>query len=300
MRIGAAAVVFAVQAALNVPAHGATTTPALAGTTVLSGSRSASMAVRLTRPVLFDAYADVDMQARGRLTGFAIKKDGGWDAPSANAIKTGFCGTPGCVPTWPNDSTATVVTPDSNGFRGTLPAGNYRLFLLADGAPVRVTLRLPGLPGRIALTPNTPARTVLLAPKPTVAEPASAPLLYAGGSTWNVGPRGGLNFTVIWKEQPVASEPSAVGPCEYTGMPPTNAGPAFQAPCSNGRYGFPPYVSSNHSDGSAAATPVGPGRYVSFLQVPTVLPAGQFSKGAYHNTAGPVTAAYLHKLWLDF
>lgn len=290
----------AAQAALvAIPAHGGAV-PALAGTTVISGTRSGSVAVRLPRAVSFDVYKDVAVAARGRLTGFALKKDGAWDAPSAHAIKSGFCGTPGCAPVWPRSHVGMVVSPDSTGYSGTLPAGNYRLFLLTDGAPVRVTLRLAGLRGRSSLTPRGGVRTAVVAPKPTVAEPATAPLMFAGGSFWQFGRRGGLNLTVAWKVQPAPEEPSAVGACLYSGRPPAQTLPAFQVPCADGSGGLPPYVARNHADDSAPPTPVGPGRYISFLEAGGVYSPGSFSQGAYHNTAGPVTSAHLHQVWLDF
>lgn len=296
----AAAIIVAAQAALvAIPAHGAAI-PVVTGTTVLSGSRNGSIAVRLPRAVRFDVYQHVEIAAHGRLTGFALKKDGAWDAPSAHAIKSGFCGSPGCTPVWPRSHVGMLVSPDSTGFSGTLPAGTYRLFLLTDGAPVRVTLQFAGLRGRSSLTPRSPVRAAVVAPKPTIAEPTWAPLVFAGGSHWHVGPRGGLNLTVAWKVQPAPEEPSAVGACLYSGRPPAGAVPPFQAPCANGSGGLPPYVARNHADGSAPPTALGPGRYISFIEAGGVYSPGSFSQGAYHNTAGPVTSAHLHQVWLDF
>lgn len=39
----------------------------------------------------------------------------------------------------------------------TLPAGDYRLYLIADGGPVTIRLRLNGLKGVTAVTPTVPA-----------------------------------------------------------------------------------------------------------------------------------------------
>jgi hypothetical protein len=82
----------------------------------------------------------------------------------------------------PNDNPSNVV-----------PAGDYALYLLADGAPVRVTLRLHGLRGSTTLTPpaygglqiRTLTQGFALGHRP------SQPSWSASG-TGSIGKRGGI------------------------------------------------------------------------------------------------------------
>lgn len=293
--------VAAVVVASSVHAAAAPARATLAGTTVVTGGRTAAMAVRLPRPVALDVYADVAVRSpRGRMTALVLKKEGAWNTPMAQAVHYGFCASPACETAFPTDSLNHVWAPGStDGLKGTLPAGDYRLYLVTDGAPATFTLRLRGLAGSTRLTPRDAARAAVVAPKPTMAEPASSPALFAGGGARTVPARGGINATVVWKDLPVYGTPSATGLCVYDGDPPTGAAAAFQAPCSSGRGGMPPYFSGTHAAGPAT-TPVGPGRFVSRITSSYLLPPGRWAIGGYHDTPGPVTAAYVHQLWLDF
>lgn len=303
-RSGRLPAAFAVMVALASAPASAGSTPLLAGATTVSGTRSASMLVRIPRAVdIGDVYADFRLHApRGRIAAVLLKKTGPWDAPFAQTIHHGFCVERGCASPLPNAGGAYVWAPGStNGLSGRLPAGTYRLYLVADGARVTATLRLRGLAGSTRLTPRGPIRASFVAPKPTVAEPASGPSLFAGGSTHTTPSTGGINDTRLWKVLPTAVSHSAVGACVYDGKPPKGGTvPPYQMPCPDGSGGFPPFVTSQPTPIAPAATPVGPGRYVAGSNVGYLLPPGMHSIGEYSNTAGPVTAAYVHQLWLDF
>lgn len=285
---------------LVTPAWGAASPAPLAGTTVVTGSRSGVVAVRLPRAVTLDIYANITINApRGRMSALVLKKEGAWNAPYAMVVNTGYCATSGCATAFPRFGVGHIWTPGStDGVSGVLPAGNYRLYLIADGGSVTVTLKLRGLTGSRRLTPRGPSRVSLVAPKPTMAEPAASPSLFAGGGTHRSA-AGALNATIIWKEAPAFGPPSTVGMCNYNGVPPAGAVPAFQLPCATGSGALPPNVASQFSSGPTT-TPVGPGRFLSSISTGYLLPPGTFSIGGYHNTAGPVTAAYVHQLWLDF
>ena len=286
----------------GLPGAAASAAVTVAGTTVVTADRPASIAVRLPRPVRFAVYGDVTFSApRGRVTAMVLKKDGDWDAPVVKAVHTGFCPARGCSSPVPQSMHGSVWAPGTkDGVEGRLPAGSYRLYVVPDGAPVTVTLRFSGLSGTRRLTARTPARATVVAPAPTVAEPATAPALFAGGSTFRTGPRGGAHAVAIWKELPVFGEPGAVGVCEYRAAPPAGAAPPYQFPCAGGSGDIPPSTAATFH-GSGATTPIGPGRFLASINAGYLLaPDEQFAIGGYHNTVGPVTAAYVHQLWLDF
>ncbi|HVF04156.1 MAG TPA: hypothetical protein VNA20_04895 [Frankiaceae bacterium] len=272
----------------------------LAGTTIVTARRTASMAVRLPRPVDFHVHDLSVSSPRGRVTAVALKRVGSWNAPYVTATHVGFCGEPGCATEFPTFSFDHVWAPGSpDGLSGRLPAGDYRLYVVTDGAPVTFTFRLRGLSGTKRLTPASPARASVVTATPTAAEPALSPVAFAGGSHRSVGPAGGLNHTSVWKEVPTVAQPSAVGVCEYSGRPPASAFTPYQLPCADGRGGIPPAV-SNTKPGGDATTPVGPGRYLNGISSGWLLPPGEWGLGGYNNTPGPVTAAYVHQFWLDF
>lgn len=284
-----------------VPVAAAPAAVTLAGRTVVTGSRTGSIAVRLPRAVDLSITDMSTSSPRGRLTAMVLKKDGAWNAPFAQVVHEGYCAERACATPFPKAGIGYVWAPGStSGTSGRLPAGSYRLYLVTDGAPATFTIHLRGLSGTTRVTPTGTARAGIVTPKPTVAEPASSPALFAGGSTHTTPAKGGINATLVWKELPAPVPPSAAGLCTYDGSAPA-AGtvPAYQMPCSNGSGGFPPYLSGANAAGPPT-TPLGPGRFVTSIGGSYLLPPGRFSIGGYHDTAGPVTAAYVHQLWLDF
>ena len=266
----------------------------LLGTTVIHASRSAVVAVRLPRPAHISMWHDVDINGRGRFTGVVLHGDGRWLGPYGSAIRFGLCEGRGCAQSPLSYRLELLNAPDSNGYAGTLPAGNYHLYVLADGAPVKVTMRFKDLPGRITLRPTTRARVEIVEPEPTQAVPADAPSLFSGGSTHTVGRAGGLNATIIWKVLPVRTT-NAGAVCGYEGAPgadePT---PPYQFPCA-----VPPFLFGGLDEGTAT-TPFGPGRFITDIGSVYLQPPGLRGWGGYVNTAGLVQEAHLQQLWLDF
>jgi hypothetical protein len=285
------------------PARASAARPAVAGTTTVTASRSGSVAVRLPKPVTMAVFEDVRLTApRGRLAAVVVKKDGAWDAPLAQIVRTGYCGEPGCVSPLPNAAVGSIWAPGStDGLRGTLPPGNYTIYLVTDGAPATATIRFRGLSGTVRLAARGPVRASVVAAKPTMAEPASSPSLFAGGTAYRSGRRGALNATMIWKELPAYVQVNAVGICQYdTAAAGSGALPSYQLPCGNGRGAIPPSLGSTNPAGPAT-TPLGPGRFVSGIKAGyTIPPDDDIAIGGYHNNTGLVTAAYVHQLWLDF
>lgn len=147
----------------------------LTGTTVLTGAASTVVPVRLTRPATFrqpqvDSNSTaVGVQGKGRFVGFALVQDG--TDPDKTVIIAGR------VPSRLRPGRTTELTSSALSSRHggvapvwTLPKGDYRLYLIADGSPAKVTLRLGGLPGaartvapgvRAASTVQRPAERLL-------------------------------------------------------------------------------------------------------------------------------------------
>ena len=138
----------------------------LAGRTVLSGSATGKVAVRLDTPATFtvpghDLPGSVQVSGPGRLAGLALVADG--TDPDRIML------TAGRVSTGIGDSV--LASSHSAALTGgtptwTLPAGSYWLYLIADGAPVTVTLTLDGPPGSTTLTPTVPVSSRIAQPQP--------------------------------------------------------------------------------------------------------------------------------------
>ena len=85
---------------------------------------------------------------------------------------------------------------DHPGFDGTLPAGNYRLYVLATGSPVVVTLRFPELAGWVDVTPSTPNGFDSRSLEPRIWEEGGR-LVYSAGEDGELRTRG-LLLASIW------------------------------------------------------------------------------------------------------
>lgn len=157
--------------------------PALAGTITVTGSRTASIPVRLTKPLVIDRDAfrkTVRTTGAGRGVGFLLVQDGP-DPIYIGSIRLSYCDKPGCVDKLPLNLLPTRTLQDDEG-RLLLPAANYRLHVLADGKPTRTTFRLPGLSGSQALRPTKPSGPGIV--QPTVTQDIQAGgerVVYSGG-----------------------------------------------------------------------------------------------------------------------
>jgi hypothetical protein len=137
----------------------------LAGITVLEGSQTAVIPVRLDREaeLLNPAYfpgQGVIASGDSPLVGFALVSD----QPDPDQVLVG-----GLLPWKVSQPRAqTVVIPLTGvdfGDRFRIPAGDYRLYLITDGAPARVTLEFGGLPGETVLRPQQPVPYALKMPE---------------------------------------------------------------------------------------------------------------------------------------
>lgn len=151
----------------------------LGKTNVIVAHKSTRVAVRLpaaARVALLDETRrnpDASFSGLGRIVGVALVQDGQPTrySPTGDEIdgprywfssRWSWCGKPGCLSKRPRYLTSALYWDalDREG-RITLPAGDYTLHVLTDGAPVRVRLTLHGLRGGTRLHPASPAKRVI-------------------------------------------------------------------------------------------------------------------------------------------
>ncbi|HEX2295997.1 MAG TPA: hypothetical protein VHN37_11885 [Actinomycetota bacterium] len=170
----AAAVLVAVSVALPAPALEAASGPkTLAGTTSIKGSRTGALAVRLPRAASVQVRSPggtpdgspapgIAIDGRGRLAGFYLTSPDVTDVrrPYLAAFQFRFCPEGGCRPAdrayeYVYSSAYDAATGGEHEHPGAveLPAGDYLLYLVSDGAPVDVRIRLKGLGGKTTLRP---------------------------------------------------------------------------------------------------------------------------------------------------
>ena len=157
--------------------------PDLAGDTIIVGDETAWMRVRLPKAIDTEEIdgANLRMRGHGRLFGIlmvreidgAIKPRQGY----IDILRSGMCNRPGCKPKPMAMISGGAATQD-----GKLPAGIYRLYLLADGGPVSVHFSTPKLPGAVRVNPSRPTKAKVhnLTPRVHVADTG---VIYSAGDT---------------------------------------------------------------------------------------------------------------------
>jgi hypothetical protein len=305
----------ALAASCVVPAHFAAATqpvPAVAGLTVIIGSSSGVERVRLPKTVTV-TIRDVKISGAGRYIGSLFIPV----APHANVgmefMQFGLCLTRGCRSPFPGHAVGEAMC-CGDITTTTLPAGDYNVYLFADGAPVRATITFPGLTGTTTLHPSGPVHLRIDAARPTDQYPTppgnnalGADVLYAAGDTHTVGHQGGALFWSTWKTEPLGNETNQIAPCVYAGKPgPGLATPAYQVPCDGGGNlaagNIPvPFTPGDGFQVSSTGPIPGSGTYLSLSYGAAGLPPiGQVSIGFSHNTYGPAIEAHVLEVWFDW
>jgi hypothetical protein len=149
-----------------------TTRTALAGATTITGSASGKVPVRLEQPATFTVPrggqpGSVQVTGEGRFTGFALVADG--TDPNRVMISGGRVSNGLPADHSLGDSSMLALTHtdalDLATSSWELPAGDYHLYLIADGSPVTVTLSLAGLSGSTQLSPTVPVAADVARPE---------------------------------------------------------------------------------------------------------------------------------------
>lgn len=160
VRAAVAAALLALSTVLALPSTAAApAVPTLGATNEITGTAMGSKVVRLARTTTFrgEDFKSIKIKGAGRAVGMSLIQQG---APAGQGVSlTGllmtFCGKPGCT----GDRTTAFGSQRTAGDGTlTLPAGLYRLYLIADGKPTRVTFTMPGQTGSMSVHPDTPER----------------------------------------------------------------------------------------------------------------------------------------------
>lgn len=144
---------------------------------MISGDSISGTPVRILEPVTVEgdpfSNDDVSYSGPGRVVGLALAEEGGSlrKASELVSVRWSFCGEPGCEPD-PGEVTELTTSSDFRGKTWEIPAGDYRLYLTADGEPVDVALRLHGLAGTTRLRPSRPVAGAITAPTSLLPVPA--------------------------------------------------------------------------------------------------------------------------------
>ena len=172
----ASLVVLNVVGAGPATARGPSLRPVLGEVNIISGDRIAGMNVRIPETVdipeeHFDNSA-ISIHGAGRVVGFALVEDRRPISKAYQLVATrwDFCGKPGCTGEWQTSLTTGMNWRGRHGFR--IPAGDYRLYIVADTAPARIELRLDGLKGQVDLRPEGDITGRIATPTSTVATPS--------------------------------------------------------------------------------------------------------------------------------
>lgn len=130
--------------------------PSLAGRTTVLASSTSVTTVRLPREIEMPRPNMISFHGRGRVRGFVLTQRGEsmMEAPTYFTVAPGYCGTPGCGRIEAPRGGWSFLTGTPTG---KLPAGEYRLFVIADSADLRVELTIPELRGRTTISPSEPA-----------------------------------------------------------------------------------------------------------------------------------------------
>jgi hypothetical protein len=175
----------------------------LEGTNVFRTSETAAATVHFERPFP-TSRVDLSVDGSGRVYGFVLKEPGGADLAS---VVTGRCTTPACP--------GRGEPPAAFGYGvGGKMAGTWNLYVIADGRPVTVTIRLRGVPGETFTRPSGTVESEVRTLTPRVVE-AGDENVYSAGDFSDVGDgQAGFAAYRIWVHG-AGHRGTVVGDCLY-------------------------------------------------------------------------------------
>lgn len=172
--------------------------PSLAGVTRIVGSTTSATWVNIPTEARLQwkqgANPDVTIDGGGRMAGIVLSQGdpGDLNRPFVMAARSSFCASAGCTS---GDSHQFVIgeMPTTNDFEwAVLKPGRYLLYLVTDGAPVSVTLKLHGLSGKSKLVPATPVDAQVNAPREETQVMGPGKKAYWFGDSGTIDAEGGL------------------------------------------------------------------------------------------------------------
>ena len=224
------AVVAAIALVAGLPggAAGRSAPVVLGGTNVITATRTAVMEVSIPRETSVSikqgTNPDVAVSGKGRFVGIMLGEDRVGDVERVNMVagRATFCDGARCPNGTPSEQLMLFRGPwNEAATRGSLPAGDYLLHVITEGAPVKVTLELEGLRGTRRLTPQQPVDSEVGNPTTRHYESATK-TLYTNGDVYDwAGP--GVRFGAVRIDSD-AWVAGKLGNCAYRGDPPPAIG----------------------------------------------------------------------------
>lgn len=198
----------------------------LAGRTEIRASRPISVPVRLDRDASVSLdwkphskrgpTRDVSIEGKGRAVGiFLIPDPAGASLVTERGLLAGrfaYCDRKACDP---GGAFVNFQFPFAEeGGTHVLKKGDYRLHVVADSAPVVISLRLKGLHGRTVITGSDSPPIHLQTPRPRY----SSSNLHSAGSLFRTGDHGVVIGMLAFRGDP--SAPYNYGLCQYGDLEP--------------------------------------------------------------------------------
>lgn len=278
------------------PSPGATATvPELRASNTFASGHSGYIEVNLPREARWewDVFEDSTLRITGdgRAAGFLLVRQGVRRPQGIYAAAFRVCDKPACSKGWSGWVTR-FVSPlglewPKKGTTFTLPAGRYRAYVIADGAPVTARLTLKDLQGNADHSPTVPveASVGML--------PAEEPIknLFTTGSAYKLETRGAALFGFVERHEFGAAD--VFNDCLYKGAPTLPPDVAFTPACQaagaqmgwGSNASLPPLTTSGSSGSYSLRASMKPGKY-SF-------------GGSYVGAQSVSDAAFL-SLWVNY
>lgn len=180
-----------------VPAGARAATPALAGVTRITGTTTSvswvDVPTEARLKIQQGANPDIVIEGGGRMAGVVLSQGDASDLsrPFLMAARASFCDSAVCAPEDSNQFLIAEMTTQGSDWV-VLKPGRYLLYLITDGAPVSVTLRLHGLSGKAKLVPATPVEAEFGAPTAESQVMAPGKTAYWFGGSGTIQADGGL------------------------------------------------------------------------------------------------------------
>jgi hypothetical protein len=263
--------------------------PALAGRTKVVASSTTGMRVTLPRDATIDSRSgsnpDVSVSGAGRMVGVILTEDNvsEYGRGSLAAIRYGFCDQPGCRAE--QTSMQYLYIRGGGHDDAKLEAGSYLLYVVADGAPVTVSLRLHGLSGSTVLRPKGKVHSELVVPDADNATGSPGDRAFWFGEEFDIKGQSAYLFGILRME--LANWINVHwGDCAYSSTPPPRP-LAYSPACPGGFNVF-------QNEGAVLGQ-------MDFVRpiMSEIGGGGHFGYGIYYDAAAEVSNAYAAFLHLS-
>ena len=281
--------------ATAVPARTPLESPSLGAVNHFSSDRSSYAEVSMPKGARWkwDPFESSSLSIRGdgRVAGFMLLNQDTRHPRGLLGVSFRVCDKAGCSKGWSGWLTTMVIPVGlewpEKGWTFDLPAGDYRAYVIADGAPVDVRLQLKDAIGATEMTPTHRVASAV------GVDAATEPMknVFSAGSTFEL-PRGGLGVQAFVERHGLGTI-DLFNDCLYEGVPGLPKQVAFTPACqaAGARMGLgtgwalPPLVSSGGS-GSYSIDPD--------------LDAGTYSYGGTYVGVQNVKDAAFLSMWVSY